>query len=179
MEILVVNKEDTMKDDDIVLAIKGNSTSFQNLIRKNKDSMYRIAKTIIYQEHDIEDAMSETILKAYKGISKLKKPEYFKTWIFRILINECNMIHRKRKKEKLNEQEVEFVYKDENIINEITVHTAIDLLEDNLRTLVILYYFEDCSIKEISKLLEIPEGTIKTRLSKARTKLYKFLKEEH
>ena len=74
----------------------GDKEAFCNLIRINKVAIYRIAKSILTKEEDIEDAVSEAILKAYKNIKTLKNDDFFKTWLIRIVI-----IYIKRDKEKL------------------------------------------------------------------------------
>lgn len=78
----------------------GDKEAFCNLIRINKVAIYRIAKSILTKEEDIEDAVSEAILKAYKNIKTLKNDDFFKTWLIRIVINESNNLY-KRDKEKL------------------------------------------------------------------------------
>ncbi len=68
------------------------------LIHTEKVKMYRIAKAMLRDETNIEDAIQTTILKAYENIKKLKKEEFFQTWLIRILMNECNNIIRTYKK---------------------------------------------------------------------------------
>ena len=72
---------------EVVRAKNGDKNSFCNLIRENKLSMYRVAKSILGKEEDVEDAVSEAILKAYKNIKELKDESLFKTWLIRIVIN--------------------------------------------------------------------------------------------
>lgn len=94
--------------DTVTLAKKGDREAFISLMESNKISMYRVAKSILHNECDIEDAMQNTIILAYEKIYKLKKNDYFKTWLIRILINECNKVHKKNKKtislEKVKEE---------------------------------------------------------------------------
>ena len=68
-------------------AMKGDAEAFIQLIELCEQSMYRSAKAILANEEDIGDAIQETILAAYKNLSALKEPRYFKTWLIRILIN--------------------------------------------------------------------------------------------
>jgi len=84
--------------NDIKLAKKGNKEAFCRLINDNKNQMYKIAKSIVFLECDIEDALQETILKTWLQIGNLKKDEFFKSWLIRILINECYGLLRKRSK---------------------------------------------------------------------------------
>ena len=113
----------------------------------------------------------------YEKLSTLKKEKYFRTWITRILINECNGILRKRKNVIPYEE-----YMDNMRLTEEDryshLYMAIMELPEDLRILVTLYYLEGFSQKEISEALDIPEGTIKSRLSRAREFLKVQLSEE-
>ncbi|MBC8061297.1 MAG: sigma-70 family RNA polymerase sigma factor, partial [Clostridiaceae bacterium] len=134
------------------------------------------ALSMLGNKHDIEDAMQETIVKAYKGILNLKKEEYFKTWLIRILINECNDTLKDIRKvvsiEKVNYESSHT----ETLIN-LELTNAINLLDEDLKVVTTLFYFEDLLQKDIAKILNIPEGTVHSRLSRARSKLYEMLKE--
>ena len=131
---------------------------------------------LITQLHkDAEE--TETILKAYEKLPTLKKEKYFRTWITRILINECKGILRKRKNVIPYEE-----YMDNMKMTEEDryshLYMAIMVLPEDLRVLVTLYYLEGFSLKEISEALDIPEGTIKSRLSRAREFLKAQLSDE-
>lgn len=162
---------------NIALAKRGDKEAFLSLIAENELNIYRVAKGMLKDEHDIEDAIQNTIIKVYTNINTLKKNEYFRTWLIRILINECNMIIRNNKRTITfdtvmeNEQEVDS-YKDLDLIS------AMNSLNEDLREITVLFYFEDLSLKEIAKVLHIPEGTVKSRLTRARKKLYEVLEEE-
>lgn len=117
------------------------------------------------------------LLKAYEKLDTLKKEKFFRTWITRILINECNGIIRKRKNIIPYEEYMENAQMfEENRYDHL--YMAIMELPENLRILVTLYYIEGFSLKEISAIFNIPEGTIKSRLSKARELLREQLLEE-
>ncbi len=116
------------------------------------------------------DAVQETILKAYEKLPTLKKEKYFRTWITRILINECKGILRKRKNVIPYEEYMDNMkMTEENRYSHL--YMAIMELPEDLRVLVTLYYLEGFSLKEISEILDIPEGTIKSKLSRARDSL--------
>jgi len=147
-----------------------NKDIFVTLIKENKISLYRLSKSIVKNEADVEDAISETILKAYKNIHRLKEVDSFKPWIMKILINECYNIIKKQKKFKLQENFENFqgTYDD---VHEDNLIYYINKLEDNFKAVVILFYYEDLSIKSISKVINISEGTVKSRLSRSKAKL--------
>nr|WP_235712890.1 sigma factor [Bacillus mycoides] len=98
MKVIPLYKMIVKEETDVSLAKKGNHEAFMTLIHTEKVKMYRIAKAMLRDETNIEDAMQATILKAYENIKKLKKEEFFQTWLIRILINECNNIIRSYKK---------------------------------------------------------------------------------
>lgn len=162
--------------NDVGLAKKGNKEAFCRIIEDNKNQLYRIAKGILYSEPDIEDALQEITLKAWLQIGNLKRDEYFKTWLIRILINECYNILRKRKK-VITLEEIKFSEcNDFNSNEKIDLWNALNSLSDELRTVVVLFYYEDLPYKDIAAILKISEGTVKSRLSRAKTKLEETLK---
>jgi RNA polymerase sigma-70 factor, ECF subfamily len=158
-------------DNDIILAKNGDKFAFERLIEANEASLYRVANSILRNEADAEDAYQETIIKAYKGIVNLKKNEYFKSWLIKIMINECNYIIRKRKKtvslEVLGEKEINSLDNHEKL----ELWTAVKSLETELRTVIILFYYEDFKQSEIAEILGIPDGTVKSRMARAKEKL--------
>lgn len=160
----------------MILAKRGDQAAFVRIIENNKSSMYRVAKSILNTDEDIGDAIQETILKAYKGINKLKNDQYFKTWIIKILINECRDLLRKRRKFILLNEVKEAGYTDTYENSEVL--NAINTLEEEFRVVTVLFYYEDMSIQQIASLVNIPEGTVKSRLSRARGKLFDLLKSE-
>lgn len=156
-------------------AQKGDQTSFVELIHLCEKSLNCIAKSFFKNDEDSADAVQETILKAYKSIKKLKNPEFFKTWITKILINECRKIIKKSNNFLLIEDNYEVYENSTNEIKKIDIKKAINSLEYNLKIIVVLFYFEDFQVREISIILDVPEGTIKSRLSRARAKLAQLL----
>lgn len=163
---------------DVRLAQKGNTIAFERLITDNKTSLYRVAKGILTDEADISDAIQETILKAYKGLPKLRNHAYFKTWLIKILINECNTILRYQKRIVPIAEVKQNSTAHEQPENEAELMNVIGCLEKGLKIVTILYYYEDLPIKTIASIVNVPEGTIKSRLSRARNKLYCLLMEE-
>ncbi len=173
---------ETQNNDIMSLEVKrakrGDKNAFCNLIRMNKVPMYRVAKSILNKEDDVEDAVSEAILKAYKNIKSLKDEKLFKTWLIRIVINESNTIYKKRSREIAVENEHFINVQVNDKYKDLTLYNAINALDEDLRTITILFYFEDMKYKDIAKVLDIKEGTVKSRLSRAKEKLYNILKEE-
>ena len=159
-------------------AKQGYVNEIGQIITENMQSLYRVACTILKTEDEIYDAISGTTVIVFEKIHTLKNEEYLKTWLTRILINECYKIYNQNKKiihlEEYNQEKLSY----NDTYADIETRNLIKKLDRELREIVVLYYFEDFSVKEIAKILKIPEGTVKSRLSRARKKLEeKLLKE--
>jgi len=166
-----------MTNCDEELACSGDLEAFTRLVKKYEQSMYRVSRSILPSENECLDAAQEAIIKAYHSLNTLRDPRFFKSWLMRILVNECHRLVRKTSKLVLlddrHEQASSYRF-EENI----EVQEAVQLLEDELRLCIVLYYFEDMAIKDISIVLNQPEGTIKSRLSRARKKLSAYFTSE-
>ena len=142
--------------------------------------MYKTGISILKNDEDTCDAIQETLINAYKSLNTLKNNEYFSTWIMKILINKCYDIIRKNKKiinidEKIKlEQDMYY----EMYSQESELEVVLNKIDKDLKMVTVLYYYDDLSVSEISEILNIPDGTVKSRLSRARNKIYAILKEE-
>ena len=139
-----------------------------SLILDSERQLYSTAKTILFNDHDCADAIQETIVKAFSNVGTLKNDNYARTWLIRILINECYSLVRKSSKfiplENLaDRQEPE----SEKTKNYSELYTAVNSLKEELRF----------SVKEIAQILEISEGAVQKRLARARGKLRQELQE--
>ena len=140
------------------------------LILDSERQMYSTAKSMLYSDQDCADAIQETIVKAFSGVHTLRNDKYAKTWLMRILINECYTILRKTSKVISLDEMCE------------TTELAADEKSDysdlyNLRMPVILYYIENFNIREIAQIMDISEGAVQKRLARARGKLRQDLQE--
>lgn len=182
--VLRLNKFRFKREKSIVeKAIDGDKEAFSELIRENKLSLYKVAKGILSREEDVEDAISNCILNAYKAIGKLKSKEYFKTWLIRILINECNNIIKKESKiTYINDYEIVNKNTNNNSYNDeyenIDLDNALKLLDKEHREIIVLFYYDDLKQKEIAKILDINETTVRTRIFRAKEKLREILKDD-
>ena len=141
-----------------------------------KKTLYHVACGILRSEADREDAVQECILKAWEKRDSLKSDAAFRSWVTRILINECYDICRRSSKIIVLDELPDAVAPDE--IGNRELRDAIAALEDIYRLPIILFYVEGFSIREISQMLMIPEGTVKSRLHAGRGKLRMLLGEE-
>ena len=179
--IRISSKKNKLIDelDLINQAKKGSDEAFEDLINIYKEYLYKMAFIYTKNEHDALDIYQETVYKAYLNIDKLKDSSYFKTWITRILINNVNMKNRyinKFKDVELKDYIGEIEYSD--IEQKIDLYDAIDILEEKYKTPIILQYFQDLTISQISKILDCNENTIKSYIRRGKKKLYDLLKEE-
>ena len=148
------------------------------LILKSERQLYSTAKTILFCDQDCADAIQETIVKAFSKIGTLKNDKYAKTWLIRILINECyNLIRKSSKLISLENLEDRQEMEAEKAEDYSELYTAVNSLKEELRLPVILYYIEDFSVREIAQILEISEGAVQKRLARARGKLRQELQE--
>ncbi len=150
---------------------------FEQLVFETQDTLYRVSMSMLKNEHDSQDAVSDAILKAYENLHKLKKEEFFKTWLVRILINECKRTIKKSGMNTFIENEkLPDIASRDNPYQSVEIGDAINRLPEKIKLAVIMFYVEDYSIKEIKHVLGVPEGTVKSRLSKGRALLKEQLK---
>jgi len=165
-----------MEQIEIVKKAKqGDTSAIEQILMQNMQTMYRVAFGILKTEEEISDAVSNTIVIVFEKIQTLRNEEFFKTWLTRILINECYKIYKQNKKivylENCNQETLSY----NDTYADFEVRKLIKELDKDLKEIVVLYYFEEFSVKEISKIVKIPEGTVKSRLSRARKELEKNL----
>lgn len=136
------------------------------LILSSEAQLYATARTIPADDQDCRDAIQEAIVKAFSKIHTLKKDEYAKTWLMRILINECYNFFRKESRHIPVAEIEQEMYTEKQDYSEL--YRAVNTLKKELRIPVILYYMEEFSVKEIAQILEISEGAVQKRLARAR-----------
>lgn len=149
------------------VGIKLDKQAFVDNVIEAEDTLYRISKSILLNNQDCEDVVQGAILKAYDKLETLKKEEFFKTWLVRILINECYRFKR-REILKVPYEEYFEVDEAEREKDYSDLYFAISKLPQRIRVTIVLYYVEGYSINEIKDILRIPLGTVKSRLSKGR-----------
>ena len=145
--------------------------TFTALIRQYTPNMYRLSCGMLRCSADAEDAVSEAMLRAWENLDRLKKPESFKAWIMQITANEARKIYRHTRRVSCVEsvEDVTPVFADDHH----ELWDAVMKLDEGYRAVIILYFYERLSIREIAKALHIAEGTVKSRLSRGK----KLLKE--
>ncbi|MCI8860377.1 MAG: sigma-70 family RNA polymerase sigma factor [Lachnospiraceae bacterium] len=140
------------------------------LIIASEDTLYHVAKTLLYNDADCADAIQEAIVKAFTNIHTLRVDSHAKTWLVRILINECYAIMRREKRiVSLEDYQCEETAAEQEDYSDL--YEAVRRLPQEIRICVTLYYLEGYSVKETAKLLEITESAVKNRLARARAKM--------
>lgn len=139
--------------------------TYITFITENKEMLYRVAFGYLHDETKALDAVDEAVYQGYAHRHDLREPKYLKTWLVRILINECLKIIRNGKRE-LN---MDVLPEDIQNSGEDLIHLkiAISNLPEDLRKVIILRYFGGFTISKTAEILGIPEGTVSTRSRKA------------
>ena len=155
-------------------AKKGDGEAFVSLVKQYEDVLYRTASRLLNNDEDVADAMQDTIISAYEKLHTLKNDEYFNTWICKILINKCNSLLNKNKNVSVIDENL-LIQKRDDEFQKIELEDALNSLNEVYKLALILYYIVGLNVKEISEFLKEPEGTIKSRLSRAKVDIEKQL----
>ena len=165
----------------------GENEAFEYIFEWYKNSIYYFALSITHNRADAEEVVQETFIAVIKGITSLKQPEAFHSWLFSVAYNNTMKLFRKRQViMNLDEDtNIEEMFSIENIqINQIEKQEAIYAIEDEFKKLSTklhivgqLYFFQEFTIPEISNILDIPEGTVKTRIKRLKDKVRPNLEE--
>jgi len=148
----------------------GDPEAFSELIRAHTQSMYRVAKGYLYDDEDVADAIQDSILACYEHLSELRQPKYFKTWLIRILLNKCHAIKSRGAHYVAMETIAEPQAPDQEQSN-VEFRMLLETLDPQYGMILILYYAEGCSVREISRTTGLSESAVKTRLKRGREKV--------
>src|SRR5215203_1381355 len=167
---------------------------FDNEFMPHINSMYNFAYRLTLDQDDSKDLLQDTYLKAYRFIDSFQQGTNAKAWLFRILKNSFINDYRKKSKEpsKVDYQEVETYYNSEDVDRQITpdlrvealrdmigdeISNALNSLDVDFRTVIILCDLEGFKYEEMAKILDIPIGTVRSRLHRARQLLKEKLSD--
>ena len=146
-------------------------------IESMRSSLFRVAFAILRNYTDCEDAIQNTVFKAYRKLDALKEPAYFRTWVIWILKNECfDLLKKQRMLVPLSERrEVDY----EMAVPDLDLNRAFDTLSPDERLVITLYYYEGYTTPEIAKLTDVSDNAVRTRLFRARAALKEQLTERN
>ena len=136
--------------------------------------LYRVSRGILRDSQDQLDAVQDAVMSAWVNVGKLRKREYFETWLTRILINKCyDVIKARRRLVPLEEVPERAAPEGANA----ELYDAIEALSEEYRLPIVLHYMEGYKLREIADILELPMGTVKTRLLRGKKRLREQLEE--
>lgn len=166
-------------------AMLGDKNAFSLIFLQLQGDLYRIAFSKTGNKEDALDAIQETMIITYKNLNNLKSKSSIKYWIIKVLINECYKIHNKKNKTNIiSMQNYEFYenveFNNVSSINEIESNIEfrelLECLNDKEKVIMILYYENSYTTKEISNMMEIKENTIKSIIKRSKEKIKNNLK---
>ena len=149
---------------------------FTDLVRERERSLYRIAYSYLHSDADAADAVQDALLRAWEKRASLRQPQYFGTWLTRILINRCKQMLRERRPQYAL-QEHHAISSDDGIEN-LELSIALDHLDAKYRIPLLLFHLEGFSVKETAAILRLPQNTVKSRLARARQRLNDLLTQQ-
>lgn len=153
----------------VIRALRGDKDAFTELILASEKTLYGTALSLVKNSSDASDAIQDAILEAYEKLDTLRNPEYFRTWLIRILIHKCYaLLQRASRQIPMEFTEAEGGVTEECPDTSLDVRSAMDSLSDGDRLVLSLFYLEDIPIKEIASMLGISPGAVKTRLTRSR-----------
>lgn len=161
-------------------AIKGDPDAYGQLIAEHQEYLYKMAYLYVRNEDAALDVVGTVMLNAYQGIRSLKEPQYFKTWITRILIRTAqNELKKRVYYSELDNISLPDRYAGVTLEEKCDLNSVIEQLSEKYRTVIYLKYFSEFTVKEIAFVMNAPEGSVKAYLSRAREELKEILKEDY
>lgn len=180
-----------MHDNELLLikrSIKGDVDAFEELIKDYKKIAYNIALRVLRNKEDAEDISQEALVKVFKNIDSFNMQSTFKVWLYRIVMNTCLDFKRKKRIvtysiDKPLENDESEILQDipdnsnnpdviiQNKLESQMLNECIEMLDDDFRTVIVLRDLQNLSYKDIASVLSCNEGTVKSRLNRARKKL--------
>ena len=185
------NEQMTTNNDQKIInqILEGDTNAFSVLVDNYKDLVFTLAMRMVKNREEAEEVSQDTFIKVYKSLNKFKGNSKFSTWIYRVAYNTCLDRLKKIKREynvvaidEFTEHQVKTL---DNALNQMEeqehkqkIQECLQLLPSDDSFLLTLYYFEDQSLEEISKVVGITANNVKVKLFRSRKKLTSILKEQ-
>ena len=157
---------------------KAKPLTAEELISKYADTIYRIAFSRLGNVHDSEDITQEVFIKYIKSDMTFEDEDHRRKWLIRVTVNAVNSLAKSawRKRTAPLEEADAITVEDSN--DALSIRQAMEKLPEKYRLPIHLFYYEDMTIHQIAEITDSPEGTVKSLLSRGRSKLKELLKEE-
>jgi RNA polymerase sigma-70 factor (ECF subfamily) len=178
-----------LTDEDLIRQVLAGETAlFELLMRRYNERIYRVARSIVRDDHEAEDVMQQAYVNAFAHLDQFNGSARFSTWLTRIAVNEAlARVRRQGRYEPLDDGDAPAKTERDGwqspeqhaIVQELRGHleTAIDSLPDGTREVFVLRAVEQLSTSEVAICLDVSEDVVKTRLSRARAALRRILLE--
>ena len=181
----------TTYDDQYYIAkiTQGDTNSFEVLVNRYKDLVFTLAFRMLKNREEAEEVSQDTFLKVFKSLAKFKGESKFSSWIYRVTYNTCLDKIKKQKRDPIvvtidefTEHQVSTI---DNALDKLiakerkqVIQDCLQMLPSDVSFLLTLYYFDERSIEEISKIIGISNTNVKVKLFRGRKKLASILKEK-
>ena len=154
-----------------------DTAQFNAYAAKYMDTVFRLAFSMLKSPADADDVTQNVLLSLYRAEYQFESDEHVRSWLMKVTVNECRKVWRRpfRRHENIDDYAETLAFENPSYRD---LFEAIMQLDRDKRTVIVLYYIEGYSIKEIAEILGAPAATIGTRLARARAKLAQYLKEE-
>lgn len=152
-----------------------DNQEFQDCVRACERRLYATAYLLLHVTADCEDAVQEAVLRAWQRLPGLQNPQFFETWLTRIVINECKSQLRRRSRRGETELSPRLAAP---VSPEPELHAALTALKWKYRVVLTLKYIDGYTIEEIARILTLPRGTVASRLDQAKRLLRAQMKGE-
>lgn len=169
------------------MALDGDMAAFEELVSSNYTHIYNLCCRMMRNRQDAEDMLQESMLKAWRKLKSFKQSSSFSTWLHKIAINNCLDAIRKRKDKQFSIDEMDEYGKhiadgassefDERAIQRNMIKNALMQLKECDRVIIVLKDVQGYCYDEIAEILECPMGTVRSRLSRARTTMVNILNQ--
>jgi RNA polymerase sigma-70 factor (ECF subfamily) len=176
-----------MDDQNLAQLIResknGNTQALEKLVASCQPAAFRLALSILDDPAEADDVAQETFIKAIRGITAYREEAGFKTWLYRIIVNDClGKLRKKRARQRLNSLMKDNTHPENQVLQDEStgrLMQAVNSLDDDHRVPVVLRYYNELPIAQIATILDVSTRTVHTRLRQAHDKLREALGEYH
>lgn len=150
-----------------------NDRDYMARVRAMEGRLYRIAQAMLWRDADCADAIQEAVFRGWMKKGQINEPAYFETWLIRILINQCKDVLRRRRRDPLP-LDIETGQED-RLCEDVHLRACLKRLPEEYRIPLLLHHLEGYSIRDVAKMLCLPEKRVTARLYRARKALRSLL----